>query len=158
MGGAEQRSEPVLASLAATGGSATAEAASVGDARRHRRLRPSNRTCYALVKEKGPWATRQGARVIGDNSLTKNDTANSEVSESAQEQCWPSGRRNGFGMWGIFLELIFGGMASHCSNRLPEFWWNFWRSVDMNFTKFGKSGSNLQQAKFENFELWTSGS
>ena len=24
----------------------------------------------------------------------------------------------------------------------------------MNFTKFGKSGSNLQEAKFEKFELW----
>ena len=62
--------------LAATGGSATAEAAGIGDARRHRRLRPSKRACGALVKEKGPCATRQGARVISDNSLTKNDTAN----------------------------------------------------------------------------------
>ena len=125
MGSAERRSEPELAPLAAMGGSATAEAAGVGDARRHRRLRPSNRTCYALVKEKGPWATRQGARVIGDNSLTKNDTANSEfseLSENAQEQCRPSVRRNDFGMWGIFLELIFGGVASHCIWGLPEFW------------------------------------
>ena len=49
-------------------------------------------------------------------------------------------------------------MASPCSNRLPEFWWNFWRSVDMNFTKFGKSGPNLQRLNFENFEKRRSGS
>ena len=70
--------------LAATGGSATAEAAGVEDARRHRRLRPSKRACGALAREKGPCAKRQGARVISDNTLTKNDTANSELSESAQ--------------------------------------------------------------------------
>ena len=28
----------------------------------------------------------------------------------------------------------------------------------MNFIKFGKSGPNLQQVKFENFEMKTSGS
>ena len=28
----------------------------------------------------------------------------------------------------------------------------------MNFIKNDKSGPNLQQANFENFELWTSGS
>ena len=60
--------------LAATGGSATAEAAGVGDARRHRHLRPSKRACIALVKEERPCATRQGALVIDDKALTKNDT------------------------------------------------------------------------------------
>ena len=74
MGGAEQRSELVLAPLAATGGFATAEAAGVGDARRHRHLRPSKRACGALVKEERPCATRQGALMIDGNTLTKNDT------------------------------------------------------------------------------------
>ena len=94
LGGVERRSEPVLAPLAATGGSATAEAAGVGDARRHRHLHPSKRVCGALAREKGPCATRQGARAIGDESLTKNDTEeDSETlnfSECAQEQCRPS--------------------------------------------------------------------
>ena len=71
MGGAERRSEPVLAPLAATGGSATAEAAGVGDARRHRHLHPSKRACGALARGKRLCAKRQGARVIGDKSLTK---------------------------------------------------------------------------------------
>ena len=71
MGGAERRSEPVLAPLAATGDSAIAEAAGVGDARCHRHLRPSKRACGALAREKGPCAKLQGARVIGDKSLTK---------------------------------------------------------------------------------------
>ena len=71
LGGAERRSEPVLAPFAATGGSATAKAAGVGGAHRHRHLRPSKRACGALAREKGPCATRQGARVIGDMSLTK---------------------------------------------------------------------------------------
>ena len=62
--------------LAATGGSATAEAAGVEDARRHRRLHPSKRACGALARGKRLCATCQGARVINDNSLTKNDTAN----------------------------------------------------------------------------------
>ena len=61
-------------SLAAMGGSAIAEAAGVGDARRHRHLRPSKRACGALVKEERPCATRQGALVIDDKALTKNDT------------------------------------------------------------------------------------
>ena len=61
-------------------------------------------------------------------------------------------------MQGFFLELIFCGEVSHCNQRLPEFWWNFWRSVDMNFTKFGKSGPNLQRVNFENFEKKKSGS
>ena len=80
-------------SLAATGGSATAEAAGIGEARRHRHLRPSKRACGALVKEKGPCATRLGARVISDNSLTKNDTAEpefTELTENAHEQFRPS--------------------------------------------------------------------
>ena len=58
-------------SLAATGGSATAKAAGVGDARCHRHLHPSKRACGALTREKGPCATRQCARVIGEKSLTK---------------------------------------------------------------------------------------
>ena len=73
MGGAERRSEPVLAPFAATGGSATAEAAGVDDARRHRHLHPSKRACGALAREERPCATRQGALLIGDNTLTKND-------------------------------------------------------------------------------------
>ena len=56
------------------------------------------------------------------------------------------------------LELIFCGVASHFTKRLPEFLWNFWRSVDMNFTKFVKSGPNLQRVKFEKFEKKKSGS
>ena len=60
--------------LAATGGSATAEAAGIGNARRHRHLRPSKRACIALVKEERPCATRQGALVIDDKALTKNNT------------------------------------------------------------------------------------
>ena len=80
MGGAERRNEPVLPPFAATGGSATAEAAGVGDACRHRHLRPSKRACGALAREKGPCATRQSALVINDKPLTKNDTEdNSEL-------------------------------------------------------------------------------
>ena len=41
---------------------------------------------------------------------------------------------------------------------LAEFWWNFWRSGNMNFTKFGKSGPNLQRVNFEIFEKKKSGS
>ena len=37
--------------LAATGGSATAEDAGVGETRRHRRLRPSKRPCGAVDKK-----------------------------------------------------------------------------------------------------------
>ena len=74
MGGAERRSEPVLAPLAATGGSATAEATGVSDAHCHRHLRPSKRACGALAREERPSTTRQGAQLIDDKSLTKNDT------------------------------------------------------------------------------------
>ena len=74
MGGAERRSEPVLAPFAAIGGSATAKAAGIGNARRHRHLRSSKRACGALVKEERPCATRQGALVIDDKPLKKNDT------------------------------------------------------------------------------------
>ena len=70
----------------------------------------------------------------------------------------PGVRQNDFGMWGFFLELVFGGVVSHCNWGLLEFWWNFWRSGDMNFTKFDKSGPNLQRVKFENFEKKKSGS
>ena len=71
MGSTERRSELVLALLAATGGFAIAEAIGVGDARRHRHLRPSKRACGALARDKGLGATRQGARMIGDKSLTE---------------------------------------------------------------------------------------
>ena len=60
--------------LAAKGGSANAEAAGVEDAHRHRRLRPSKRPCGVLARGKRLCAKRQGARVISDHSLTKNDT------------------------------------------------------------------------------------
>ena len=70
----------------------------------------------------------------------------------------PGVRQNDSGIYRYFLELIFGGVASHCSSRLPEFWWNFWRSVDMNFIKSGKSGPNLQMVNFENFKKEESGS
>ena len=62
--------------LAATGGPATAKAAGIEDARRHRRLGPSKRSCGALARGKRWCAKCQGARVISDHSLTKNDTAN----------------------------------------------------------------------------------
>ena len=61
-------------------------------------------------------------------------------------------------MWEVLLELIFGGVASHCIWGLPEFLWNFSRRGDMNFTKFDKSGPNLQRVNFENFEKEESGS
>jgi hypothetical protein len=61
-------------------------------------------------------------------------------------------------MWKSFLELIFGEVTSQCIWGLPDLSQNFWRRKIMYFTKYGKSGPNLQQAKFENFELWTSGS
>ena len=57
--------------LAATGGSATAEAAGAGDARRHRRLCTSKRPCGALARGKRMCAKRQGARVISDLSSQK---------------------------------------------------------------------------------------
>ena len=60
--------------LAATGGFATVEAANSGDARRHRHLCPSKGECGALAREERPSATRQGAQLIDDKSLTKNDT------------------------------------------------------------------------------------
>ena len=61
-------------SLVAMGGSATVEATGVGDARRHRHLHPSKRACGALAREERPCATRQGALVMDDKPLTKNDT------------------------------------------------------------------------------------
>ena len=70
----------------------------------------------------------------------------------------PSVRQNDLGMQEFLLELNFGGGASPCSSRLHDFWWNFWSSVDMNFTKFGKSGPNLQRLYFEKFEKRRSGS
>ena len=60
--------------LVSMGGSATAEAAGVGDARHHRHLHPSKRACSALAREERPCATRQGALVMDDKPLTKNDT------------------------------------------------------------------------------------
>ena len=61
-------------SLAATGGAATAEASNVGEAHRHRRQELAKRVCGALAREERPCATRQGALVMDDKSLTKNDT------------------------------------------------------------------------------------
>ena len=61
-------------SLAATGGAATAEASNAGEARRHRRQELAKRACGALAREERPCATRQGALVMDDKSLTKNDT------------------------------------------------------------------------------------
>ena len=45
--------------LTATGGSATAEDAGVGETRRHRRLRPSKRPCGAVDKKEEQGARRQ---------------------------------------------------------------------------------------------------
>ena len=45
--------------LVATGGSATAEAAGVGEARRHRHFRQSKRVCGALDKKEKQCARRQ---------------------------------------------------------------------------------------------------
>ena len=84
-------------------------------------------------------------------------TLKSEFSENEQQQRKQGVRQNEFGLWGFFLELKLGGVATHCSSRLHEFWRNFWRSVDMNFIKFGKSGPNLQRLNFENFEKRRSG-
>ena len=81
-----------------------------------------------------------------------------ELTESAHEQCQPGVRRNDFGMWGFYLGLIFGVVASHCIWGLPEFWQNFWGRGDMDFTKFNKSGPNLQRLKLEKFEKRNSGS
>ena len=90
--------------LAATGGFATAEAAGVSDAHRHRHLRPSKRACGALAREKGMCTTRQDTRVISEKSLTKTTlqlTLKLIFTENAHEQCRPSVRRNDFGMWGF---------------------------------------------------------
>ena len=87
-----------------------------------------------------------------------NLTLNSEFTESEQQQCQPGVRWNVFGMWGNFLELIFGEVTTQCTWRLPDLSQNFWRRKNMNFTKNDKSGPNLQWAKLENFELWKSGS
>ena len=61
-------------SLAATGGAATAETANSGNAHRHRHMCLSKGACGALAREERPCATRQGALVMDDKSLTKNDT------------------------------------------------------------------------------------
>ena len=111
-----------------------------------------------LAREKKPRATRQAHCQRVSEADGRKTTLKSEFSEFAKEQCSSGVRRNVFGLWGFFLELIFGGVATHCSSRLPEFWWNFWRSVDMNFTKFGKFGPNLQRLNFEKFEKRRSGS
>ena len=58
----------------------------------------------------------------------------------------------------IFLGLIFGVVVSQSTWGLPEFWWNFWRKENMNFTKNDESGPNLQRLKLENFEKRKSGS
>ena len=85
--------------LAATGGSATAEVAGVGEARCHRHLLPSKRAWGALDKE-----GEQGARIQGGywrdrrRVLTKRhcrlnpDTESLNFSESRQKQCMPGVR------------------------------------------------------------------
>ena len=62
--------------LAATGGFATAESAGIGEALRHRHLRPSKGACGAQVQKERPCAACQGALVIDDKAPTKNDTVN----------------------------------------------------------------------------------
>ena len=111
-----------------------------------------------LAREKKPRATRQAHCQRVSEADGRKTTLKSEFSEFAKEQCSSGVRQNVFGMREALLELIFCGVASHFTRRLPEFLWNFWRSVDMNFTKFGKSGPNLQRVKFENFEKKKSGS
>ena len=98
-----------------------------------------------LAREKEPRATRQVhcGRVIESDEGKTTETLNFLNFE--QQQCMQGVRQNEFGLWEFFLELKIGGVASHCSSRLQDFWWNFWRSVHMNFIKFGKSGPNLQQ-------------
>ena len=61
-------------SLAATGGAATAETSNAGEARRHRCQESAKHACGALAREERPCATRQGALVMDDKPLTKNDT------------------------------------------------------------------------------------
>ena len=60
-------------SLAATEGAATAEASNAGVARRYRRQESAKHACGALAREERPCATRQGALVMDDKSLMKND-------------------------------------------------------------------------------------
>ena len=61
-------------SLAAMGGAATAEASNAGEARRHRRQESAKHACGALAREERPCVMRQGALVMDEKSLTKNDT------------------------------------------------------------------------------------
>ena len=64
--------------LAATGGSVTAEVAGVGEARRHRHLRPSKEACGALDKKEEQCAWCQSEHWRDGGKALKKTTPSSE--------------------------------------------------------------------------------
>ena len=87
LGGAERRCAVGCLLSAATGDPDAVEDAGEGGPACHRRQEPAKRACGAPDREEGLCAMRQGAQLIDDKSLTKNDTVNSETlnfTESAQ--------------------------------------------------------------------------
>ena len=107
---------------AATGGPDAAEDAGEGGPACHRRQEEAKCACGAPDSRKRRRGTCQVHCEHVSEPLTKKTTLKSEFSEFAKEQCSSGVRQNVFGLWGFFLELIFGGVASHCSSRLPDFW------------------------------------
>ena len=63
-----------------------------------------------LAREKKPRATRQAHCQRVSEADGRKTTLKSEFSEFAKEQCSSGVRQNVFGLWGFFLELIFGGI------------------------------------------------
>ena len=122
LGGAERRSAMVCLLSAATGGPDAAEDAGEGGPACHRRQEEAKCACGAPDSRKRRRGTCQVHCEHVSEPLTKKTTLKSEFSEFAKEQCSTGVRQNVFGLWGFFLELIFGGVASHCSSRLPDFW------------------------------------
>ena len=71
LGGAERRSAVVCLLSAATGGPDASEDAGEGGPARHQRQEGSTHACEAPDKREGLHATRHGAMLTSDNSLTK---------------------------------------------------------------------------------------
>ena len=122
MGGAERRSAVVCLLSAATGGPDAVEDAGEGGPACHQRQEEAKCACGAPDSRKRWRGTCQVHCERVSEADERKMTLKSEFSEFAKEQCSSGVRQNVFGLWGFFLELIFGGVASHCSSRLPDFW------------------------------------
>ena len=113
---------PFLSPVGCNGVSAAARHAGVGGQGATDAGKTPSARAGVLAREKKPRATRQAHCQRVSEADGRKTTLKSEFSKFAKEQCSSGVRQNVFGLWGFFLELIFGGVASHCSSRLPDFW------------------------------------